>query len=282
MTTNAPADAAAPSADPNQLIAERREKLAALRRQGVPFPNDFKPRHHAADLHHRYGQVPNEELEPQAMKVAVAGRMMLKRVMGKACFATLQDGSFGDTHGRIQLYVTQDAVGPEALAAFKRWDLGDILGCEGTLFRTKTGELSVRATSVRLLTKSLRPLPDKFHGMSDQEQKYRQRYVDLITDESRARALRGAQQGAELDPQPHGRARLPGGGNADAAPDPGRRQCQALRHPPQRARPADVPAHRARAVPEAAGGGRLRARVRDQPQLPQRRHLASGTTPNSR
>ncbi len=170
--------------DDNQLIAERREKLAALRADAklegrAVFPNDFKPTHHAADLHHRHGQVPNEELEPQAVKVAVAGRMMLKRVMGKACFATLQDSS-----GRIQLYVTQDAVGPETLAAFKHWDLGDILACEGTLFRTKTGELSVKATSVRLLTKSLRPLPDKFHGMTDQEQKYRQRYVDLITDDA--------------------------------------------------------------------------------------------------
>jgi len=184
MSSKAIADSAAPAADPNQLIAERREKLAALRRQGVAFPNDFKPRHHAADLHHRWGQLPNEELEPQAIRVAVAGRMMLKRVMGKACFATLQDGSFGATHGRIQLYVTQDMVGTEALAAFKHWDLGDILGCEGTLFRTRTGELSVKASSVRLLTKSLRPLPDKFHGMSDQEQKYRQRYVDLITDET--------------------------------------------------------------------------------------------------
>jgi lysyl-tRNA synthetase class 2 len=188
MTTPQPTDAGAVAAHTHQLIAERRDKLAALRRQGVPFPNDFKPRHHAAELHQRYGQLTNDELEPQQVKVAVAGRMMLKRVMGKACFATLQDGSFGDTHGRIQLYVTQDMVGAQALAAFKHWDLGDILGCEGTLFRTKTGELSIKATSVRLLTKSLRPLPDKFHGMSDQEQKYRQRYVDLITDEqARAR-----------------------------------------------------------------------------------------------
>jgi lysyl-tRNA synthetase class 2 len=163
----------------NQLITERREKLQALRAQGVAFPNDFKPQHHAADLHHKYGQIDNAELEPQAIAVTVAGRLMLKRVMGKACFGTLQDGS-----GRIQLYVTQDAVGAEALAAFKHNDLGDILGCEGTLFRTKTGELSVKATKVRMLTKSLRPLPDKFHGMTDQEQKYRQRYVDLITDET--------------------------------------------------------------------------------------------------
>jgi lysyl-tRNA synthetase class 2 len=163
----------------NDLVAERRAKLQAIRARGIAFPNDFKPRHHAADLHHRHGAVPNEELEPRAVTVAVAGRMMLKRVMGKACFAALQDAS-----GRIQLYVTQDAVGAELLAEFKHWDLGDILGCEGTLFRTKTGELSVKATSIRLLTKSLRPLPDKFHGLSDQEQKYRQRYVDLMTDDA--------------------------------------------------------------------------------------------------
>ena len=168
----------------NQLITERREKLAALRAHAkstgtAAFPNDFKPRHHAVDLHHKHGATPNEELEPKAIAVSVAGRMMLKRVMGKACFATLQDAS-----GRIQLYVTQDAVGADALAAFKGWDLGDILGCEGLLFRTKSGELSLRATSIRLLTKSLRPLPDKFHGMTDQEQKYRQRYVDLMTDDA--------------------------------------------------------------------------------------------------
>ncbi len=174
-----PLPAAASVSDDNQLIAERREKLAAIRARGVAFPNDFKPAHHAADLHLRHGQVPNEELEPQAVAVSVAGRMMLKRVMGKACFATLQDGS-----GRIQLYVTQDAIGPELLNDFKHWDLGDIVGCEGTLFRTRTGELSIHATRVRMLTKSLRPLPDKFHGMTDQEQKYRQRYVDLMTDDT--------------------------------------------------------------------------------------------------
>jgi lysyl-tRNA synthetase class 2 len=166
--------------DDNALIAERRDKLAAIRaRGGVAFPNDFKPQHRATELHARYGQIANDELEPQAIQVSVAGRMMLKRVMGKACFATLQDAT-----GRIQLYVTQDAVGADALADFKHWDLGDIVACEGTLFRTKTGELSVKASSVSLLTKSLRPLPDKFHGMTDQEQKYRQRYVDLITDEA--------------------------------------------------------------------------------------------------
>ena len=172
-------DPTPPVLDENKLIAERREKLAALRSRGVAFPNDFKPTHHAADLHLRHGSTPNEDLEPQAVKVAVAGRMMLKRVMGKACFATLQDAS-----GRIQLYVTLDAVGADTLADFKGWDLGDIVACEGTLFRTKAGELSVKASTIRLLVKSLRPLPDKFHGMTDQEQKYRQRYVDLMTDDT--------------------------------------------------------------------------------------------------
>ncbi|MFT3717980.1 lysine--tRNA ligase [Pseudorhodoferax sp.] len=180
--------------DDNQLIAERREKLKALRERqaqggGVAFPNDFKPQDKAADLHARHDGQDNEQLEAAPVRAVVAGRMMLKRVMGKACFATLQDAT-----GRIQLYITQDAVGAETLSAFKHWDLGDIVGCEGTLFRTKTGELSVKASSVRLLTKSLRPLPDKFHGMTDQEQKYRQRYVDLITDEqARARFVARSQ-----------------------------------------------------------------------------------------
>ncbi len=184
---------ATPSAtDDNQLIAERRDKLAALREQargaGVAvFPNDFKPRDHAAALHVRHEGQDNEALEATPVTACVAGRMMLKRVMGKACFATLQDGS-SEGNPRIQLYITQDNVGPELLAAFKHWDLGDILGAEGTLFRTKTGELSIKVTTLRLLTKSLRPLPDKFHGMTDQEQKYRQRYVDLMTDDgARAR-----------------------------------------------------------------------------------------------
>ena len=176
------------SHDDNQLIAERREKLRALREiqaggGGVAFPNNFKPANRAAQLHLEHGGVDGEALEASAIGVSVAGRMMLKRVMGKASFATIQDGSLGEVGGRIQLYVTRDAVGEELYTAFKHWDLGDIVGAEGTLMKTKTGELSVKVTSLRLLTKSLRPLPDKFHGMADQEQKYRQRYVDLITDE---------------------------------------------------------------------------------------------------
>ena len=170
-------------------MVERREKLQALRQQqaqgqGVAFPNDVQPTHRAEALFAQYGHLSNEELEPMALQVSVAGRMMLKRVMGKASFATLQDASFGPTGGRIQLYINNAGVGEEVHAAFKHWDLGDIVAASGTLFRTKTGELSIHASSIRLVTKSLRPLPDKFHGMSDQEIKYRQRYVDLITDES--------------------------------------------------------------------------------------------------
>lgn len=167
--------------DENQLIAERRAKLAEIRKQGVAFPNDFKPTHRAGELHAKYGETEKGELEDAKVEVAVGGRMMLKRVMGKASFATIQDGS-----GRIQLYITNDNVGESNHAAFKHWDLGDILGVRGTLMRTKTGELSIQATEIRLLTKSLRPLPGKFHGMADMEQKYRQRYLDLITsDQSR-------------------------------------------------------------------------------------------------
>ncbi|MDO8773308.1 MAG: lysine--tRNA ligase [Burkholderiaceae bacterium] len=170
--------------DDNQLIAERREKLKAIRQaqvdgKGVAFPNDFKPADRAVKLLAAFDDESKEELDPQKIVASVAGRMMLKRVMGKASFATLQDST-----GQIQIYVTNDGVGEALHASFKHWDLGDIVACVGTLFKTKTGELSIHATQVRLLTKSLRPLPDKFHGMADQETKYRQRYVDLITDES--------------------------------------------------------------------------------------------------
>jgi lysyl-tRNA synthetase, class II len=164
--------------DENQIIAERRAKLARLRDKGNPFPNDFSREHEAGALHAAYGAMTKEDLEGHPLRVSVAGRMMLKRVMGKASFATLQD-----TSGRIQAYISNDATGADAHEAFKHWDLGDIVGVEGTLFRTRTGELTVQATAVRLLAKALRPLPEKFHGLSDQEQKYRQRYVDLITSE---------------------------------------------------------------------------------------------------
>ncbi|WP_194715574.1 lysine--tRNA ligase [Noviherbaspirillum soli] len=176
--------------DENSIIAERRGKLAALREQGPAFPNDFRPQHQAAALQAEYGNVDRELLESQPVTVVVAGRMMLKRVMGKASFATIQDASGPRADGRIQLYISNELTGEEAHEAFKHYDMGDILGAEGTLFKTKTGELSVKVSTLRLITKSLRPLPDKFHGLADQETKYRQRYVDLIMSEDTRRTFK--------------------------------------------------------------------------------------------
>lgn len=165
--------------DENHLIAERRAKLSALREHGIAFPNDFKCNAYAGDLQAEYAdkeQFSAEHLQGLNREVAVAGRMLLKRVQGKIGFVQLQDMS-----GRIQLFLSAAELG-EAFEAFKSWDIGDILGVEGVVMRTKTGELSVKAKSLRLLTKSLRPLPDKFHGLEDVEQRYRQRYVDLIVN----------------------------------------------------------------------------------------------------
>ena len=181
---NTPATPESAPVDENQLIAERREKLKVMRERqaqglGVAFPNDFKPAHHASNLHALHGEKTPETLVEEGQFAKVAGRMMLKRVMGKASFATLQDST-----GRIQIYIVRDDVGEELYADFKHWDLGDIIACEGKLFKTRTGELSIHASSIRMLTKSLRPMPDKFHGVHDQEIKYRQRYVDLMMDEA--------------------------------------------------------------------------------------------------
>jgi lysyl-tRNA synthetase class 2 len=165
-------------ADESHVIAERRAKLARLREAGPAFPNDFVPAHRAADLLAAHAHTPREALEQARVPVSIAGRMVLKRVQGKASFATLQDAT-----GRLQLWINDEGVGSAVHEAFKHWDLGDIVAAEGTLFRTMKGELSVRVASLRLLTKALRPLPDKFHGLADQEQKYRQRYVHLIVDE---------------------------------------------------------------------------------------------------
>ncbi|HTJ94314.1 MAG TPA: lysine--tRNA ligase [Pararobbsia sp.] len=181
MTDQNTTPAAEAPRDDNQIIAERREKLQAIRERGVAFPNDFRPTHHAADLQKTYADTDKEALEAAPLEVAIAGRMMLKRVMGKASFATVKDGS-----GQIQFFITPADVGEAAYDAFKKWDLGDIFAARGVLFRTNKGELSVRCTELRLLSKSLRPLPDKFHGLADQEMRYRQRYVDLIvTPEAR-------------------------------------------------------------------------------------------------
>ncbi|QNA88931.1 lysine--tRNA ligase [Massilia sp. Dwa41.01b] len=187
---NAPAQGA-PAADENKIMTERRAKLAAIREGGVAFPNDFKPEHKAAELIEQYGSLTREELEEKAIPVVLAGRMMLKREAGKkAAFATLQDASGPRADGRIQIYVTLDATGEAAMEAFRTYDLGDILGVEGTLFKTKVDELTIKVSKLRLVTKSLRPLPDKFHGLADQETRYRQRYVDLIMNEETRRTFK--------------------------------------------------------------------------------------------
>lgn len=171
--------------DESEVYKIRRQKLADLREGGFQFPNAFRLQHHAHELQAEFGGFGKESLEAQAVSVSIAGRMVLRRVMGKASFFHLQDAT-----GRLQVYLRENEF-PELYEQFKHWDLGDIIGVKGTLFLTNTGELTVHAKTVVLLTKSLRPLPDKFHGLADQELRYRKRYVDLIANaESRETFLR--------------------------------------------------------------------------------------------
>src|SRR5271169_4192721 len=169
--------------DENHLIAERRAKLAKLRETGDAYPNGFRRDALAADLSTAYGEKSAEALDAEPVRIHVAGRMRAKRVMGKASFVKLEDSS-----GAIQVFLQQQALG-EVYDEFKGWDVGDVVGAEGTLYRTKTGELSVRASRLVLLTKSLRPLPDKWHGIADTELRYRRRYVDLIMNEDSRRVF---------------------------------------------------------------------------------------------
>jgi lysyl-tRNA synthetase class 2 len=164
--------------DEHALIAQRRAKLAELREQGIAFPNDFRRNVTVGELHAEYGDKDNEALQANPVRVSVAGRMMLKRVMGKLSFAHIQDMS-----GKIQLWVERDMLPEGDYQKFKAWDIGDIVGAEGVMIKTKKGELSVKVDSLRLLTKSLRPLPEKFRGLTDQETRYRQRYLDLIMND---------------------------------------------------------------------------------------------------
>lgn len=167
--------------DENEQITQRREKLTALRDggDGAAFPNDFRRDVMAGELHAKYNDVDGDKLEQDGIRVSVAGRMMTRRIMGKASFANIQDMS-----GQMQCYVTRDTLAEGFYnTQFKKWDIGDIIGAEGVLFRTKTGELSVKVDNIRLLTKALRPLPEKFHGLVDQEARYRQRYLDLIMND---------------------------------------------------------------------------------------------------
>lgn len=168
----------------DELIAQRRSQLQHLRDTGIAYPNDFKRDALAADLHQQHDGADKDALETKRITVKLAGRMMSRRIMGKASFADLQDMS-----GRIQLFVKKDAVSEQVYEEFKQFDLGDIIGAEGYLFITKTGELSVHVDKLKLLTKSLRPLPEKFHGLTDQETRYRQRYLDLLTNEETRRVF---------------------------------------------------------------------------------------------
>lgn len=163
--------------DTNEQISQRKQKLTAIRKQGQAFPNDFIPDVQVEQLHRLYGEKDHDTLAAESKAVKVAGRIMTRRLMGKASFIHIQDST-----GRIQLYFKQEDA-PELYEAFKDWDLGDIVGVEGVLFKTKTNELTIKVSTIRLLVKALRPLPDKFHGLADQETRYRQRYLDLIVNE---------------------------------------------------------------------------------------------------
>lgn len=164
--------------DESEVMALRREKLTSLREQGFHFPNHFRRDAYASDLLDAYNDKDKETLAEMNVEVNVSGRIMLKRVMGKASFIHIQDSS-----GRIQAYVKGNDLPEGVYDSFKQWDMGDIVGISGKLFKTKTNELTVHASSIELLTKSVRPLPDKFHGLADQEMRYRKRYVDLIVNE---------------------------------------------------------------------------------------------------
>ena len=169
----------------SKLIAERRRKLDAMRETGGAYPNDFRRNAIADELHETFADHDNETLQEENVEVSVVGRMMAKRVMGKASFIKLQDRS-----GQIQVRLERDRMAEGVYQGFKKWDVGDIVAASGALFRTKTGELTVRADEVRLLTKSLRPLPEKFHGLADMETRYRQRYLDLIMNEESRKVFR--------------------------------------------------------------------------------------------
>ena len=256
------------SEDVTDQSAQRRAKLAALRERSQAYPNDFRPDARAADLHERFAGTDAGALEREPVPVAIAGRMMTRRIMGKASFAHLRDVS-----GDIQIYLRRDDLPEGRYAEFRRFDIGDIVAVEGEVFRTRTGELSVKARSVRLLVKSLLPLPEKHHGLSDVETRYRRRYVDLIVNERSREVFRARSRTVDhirrffidrgfLEVETPMMHPIPGGGGGPT-----------LRDPPQRARHRPLPAGCAGAVPEASRGRRARARVRDQPQLPQRGRL---------
>lgn len=219
--------------------------------------------HRSGDIRSEYGECTKEELDEQNVTVRVAGRIMTKRRQGKAGFMHIQD-----VDGRIQIYVRKDDIGEDAYELFKKSDIGDIVGIEGMLMRTNTGELSVHAKVYTHLTKALRPLPEKFHGLQDKEERFRRRYVDLIMNEeskhialTRPRIIRG-------HPALSGRQGTGGSGDAGAAADPGRSGCTSVHHASQYAEHAILSAHRDRTAAEALDRRRSGRCVRDRPSVP--------------
>jgi hypothetical protein len=249
--------------------AQRLAKAKALRDRGVnPYPNRYQRTHTFAEIIAAYGEKTLEELDALAVTVRVAGRVVLKRPQGKVTFATLSDGE-----SRLQVYLRKDELGDEAYTMFEDLvDLGDFVGVAGRVMRTRKGELSVQAKELTFLSKALLPPPEKWHGLADVEARYRQRYLDLMANPEVRRTF-VAERDDRGDPPLPGQPGLRRGRDADDAAHRGRGDGAPVRDAPQRPRHRPLPAHRPRALPEAAGGGRPREGLRDQPQLPQRRHL---------
>ena len=204
----------------NEQITQRRNKLNKLRQNGNPFPNDFKPTHLAGVLHREFGEKSTDELVANNTLVKVAGRIMTRRIMGKASFIHLQDRT-----GKIQLYIKQGEIPDEAYEEFKDWDLGDIIGVQGSLFKTKTGELTIKVSELKLLVKSLRPLPDKFHGLSDQELCFRRRYLDILVNEKSRKTFYIRSKVVAAMREFFNRKRFFRSGNSDDARHTGRSCC---------------------------------------------------------
>ena len=243
-------------------IAVRRAKREALMAAGKdPYGHAFAYSPHLADLAEQYADL--EDGASTEDEVKVAGRVMAKRDQGKLAFLELRDST-----GDMQLFCRINALGEDAFAELKDLDVGDWIGVEGTMMRTKRGQLSVSVASFELLSKSLRPLPEKFHGLADKETRYRQRYVDLVMN----REVRDTFEKRFKVVSAIRRSRLLRGGDAHPAPHPRRRERASLRHASQRAGQGLLPAHRHRAASQALAGGRLREGVRDRAPVPQRGH----------
>ena len=248
-------------------VAARRQSLDEIRAAGVdPYPPRPGRTHSAAEALAGYDEGRDPDQQPT---VSVAGRMLTPRLMGKAAFVHLLDAS-----GRVQVYVKRDDVGEEQFALFKRLHPGDFLWASGRMFRTKSGEVSVHAQEIRLLAKTLRPLPDLYHGVRDKELRYRKRYLDLIANRESFDRLMAACADRHRRAALPGRPRLPGGGDAGLAVALWRCPRPPVRHPLQRPRRGLLPADRPRALPQAAADRRLRPTLRDRARLPQRGPLA--------